>query len=570
MPDLSELSPFLFSLKGGLVLDRASFQVDPGLAFELENFEPDTKGGYRRINGFTKWSANTVPYTNLSSERVLMSAMWGPTLEMIAGRGESVYRSTGGTTQLNGAIGSGDTTITVDDTSDFSSTGTILIESEEITYTGITASTFTGCTRGANGTSAAAHVDDTAVSQQWTSIESGRTAAGRYNHFRFNLGGTEYMMWADGSNYASYYDGSSVTSINGTGAPADPQYLTFYKDHAFYAGMGSNPQEVVFSTPFTIDSFNVATGAGSFLLDSPVTGLIPFRDYLYIFSEERIYRLTGSSVSDFEVEHVTRNIGCKNGWTIQEMAGDVVFLGPDGLRTVAGTEKIGDVELGTISRAVQSLFDSKDLSTDLVSLVIPEKTQYRLFFVEDAIESISTGLICVAKDQGFEFATTKGIRPSSSDTLLYGGMTYVMHGGHDGYVYRQEQGHTFNGNTITGKYRSADIDMGDPGIRKALHRVILNYNAEGTVDANLHLRYDYDSPDVARPQPYAISNAGGGSTYGTAVYGTSVYGATSNLVVRQAVEGSGFSVALRIIDNSSTEPYSLKGFQIEFEVGSRR
>ena len=30
--------------------------------------------------------------------------------------------------------------------------------------------------------------------------------------------------------------------------------------------------------------------------------------------------------------------------------GDIVFLGPDGLRTVAGTANIGDVELGTVSR----------------------------------------------------------------------------------------------------------------------------------------------------------------------------------------------------------------------------
>jgi hypothetical protein len=57
------------------------------------------------------------------------------------------------------------------------------------------------------------------------------------------------------------------------------------------------------------------------------------------------------------VSSVTRDIGCINGETIQEFAGDLIFLGPDGLRTVAGTAKIGDVELGTISSNVQSIFD---------------------------------------------------------------------------------------------------------------------------------------------------------------------------------------------------------------------
>lgn len=58
---------------------------------------------------------------------------------------------------LNGAITDTATTITVVSTTGFSATGTIRIESEDITYTGITATTFTGCTRGANSTTAIAH-----------------------------------------------------------------------------------------------------------------------------------------------------------------------------------------------------------------------------------------------------------------------------------------------------------------------------------------------------------------------------------------------------------------------------
>jgi len=63
-------------------------------------------------------------------------------------------------TQLNGAINDAVTTITVDTTEDFPSAGTINIGSEKITYTGVTSTTFTGCTRGAAGTTAASHSDD--------------------------------------------------------------------------------------------------------------------------------------------------------------------------------------------------------------------------------------------------------------------------------------------------------------------------------------------------------------------------------------------------------------------------
>jgi hypothetical protein len=40
--------------------------------------------------------------------------------------------------------------------------------------------------------------------------------------------------------------------------------------------------------------------------------------------------------------------------------------------------------------------------------------------------------------------------------------------------------------------------------------------------------------------------------------------------LHQPVEGSGFAVALRVVDNAESAPYSLKGFQLEFDVGARR
>lgn len=68
-----------------------------------------------------------------------------------------------GITSLDGAITDSDTTITVLSTTDFESIGNIKIEDELISYTGTTATTFTGCTRGAFKTTAISHADTTAV-----------------------------------------------------------------------------------------------------------------------------------------------------------------------------------------------------------------------------------------------------------------------------------------------------------------------------------------------------------------------------------------------------------------------
>lgn len=66
-------------------------------------------------------------------------------------------------TLLDGGINDSVTTITVDSTEDFPSAGTINIGSEKITYTGVTSTTFTGCGRGADSTSAASHSDNAEV-----------------------------------------------------------------------------------------------------------------------------------------------------------------------------------------------------------------------------------------------------------------------------------------------------------------------------------------------------------------------------------------------------------------------
>ena len=91
----------------------------------------------------------------------------------------------------------------------------------------------------------------------------------------------------------------------------------------FYAGMSSTPQELVFSQPFDEDAFNTGSGAGSIKVDDTIVGMKAFRNDLFVFCENRIFKLSGTSSSDFAITPVTRNIGCVNGDTIQ-FAGDLI------------------------------------------------------------------------------------------------------------------------------------------------------------------------------------------------------------------------------------------------------
>ena len=582
MPDTSRVQPFSFACQGGLILNQPTFNMQPGQALELENFEPDIDGGYRRIDGFQRYVRQIVPQTSSSSEEVLMVVNFAD--KIVAARGQKIFSSA--STELATAIASdttmsGSGTITVDSTTGFSSSGTLQINSEIFTYTGVTSTTFTGVTRAQSSTSAAAHAVNNVVSESWTERDTGRSSAARYNFERFNFDGNDKLVVVDGDNAPTFFNSAmSATDITSAGsgevstAVTGAKFVAAFRDHMFYAGMSSTPQEIVFSVPFDEDNFATGSGAGSIKVDNTITGLKVFRNDLFIFCESRIFKLSGSSLSDFVITPVTRNIGCidKHGSTIQEFAGDLIFLGPDGLRTVAGTARIGDVEIGTISKSIQSLIDDNIKNADLFnSIVIPDKTQYRLFFNKAGLtEGNTIGVICVLKGQQFEFAKLKGIKPSSTDTIVESGDVIAIHGGFDGYVYRQEKGNDFDGTAINGKYRSPDLSFGDPGVRKHMQRVILNYAPEAAISADLFLRYDYESAEGARPNAYPFDSTKVAAVYGVSTYGTATYGGATQPLVRQSVEGSGFAVALRVNDSGTTAPYSLKGFGLEYQVGARR
>jgi hypothetical protein len=583
MPDQSQVQPAAFNCQGGLVLNRSTFMMQPGEALVLENFEPDVEGGYRRINGYRKYVNHIIPQTNSSSEKVIGVASFAN--KVIACRGEKIFNA--GTTELSTSITASETmsgsgTIRVESVSGFTASGTIQIENEIFTYTGVTSTTnpnlLTGVTRAASSTTAAAHLNGVVVSSTWTEIDTGRTNAFKYRFERFNFNGTNKIIFVDETNAPVVFDSSFNVVDVAASAVAGSKHVASFKNHMFYAGKSTTPEEIIFSVPFDEDDFTSGSGAGSIKVDDTVVGLKVFRDSLFIFCENRIFKLTGNTSADFAMTPVTRSIGCLNGDTIQEFGGDLIFLGPDGLRTVAATTKIGDTELGTVSKNVQSLFDVNIKDSLLFeSVVIADKTQYRIFFTKEGqAENLTRCVTCVIKQEGFEFSEIRGIKPTSTDTLVSSGDVIVLHGSSDGYVQRQEKGNTFDGTPILARYRSPDLSFGDTGIRKHMQRVIINYKPESAIDADLLVRYDNEGAGSARPAAYALDSSTIAAQFGSALFSvvgaaaTFVFGGPSQPLIRQSVEGSGFSVILRINDGGETAPYSLKGFQLEYQLGARR
>ena len=147
-------------------------------------------------------------------------------------------------------------------------------------------------------------------SGSWTStITSLGTPTRNYEFRKFNFDGTEKIIIATGTSNPQILDASfSTTNVNATGT-SNFKFVEIFKNHLFFAGHSSNEQEISFMGPFQTNDFTSGNGGGTIKVDTEIVGLKVFRENLFIFGKDKIFKLSGTALANFAVAPVTRNNG---------------------------------------------------------------------------------------------------------------------------------------------------------------------------------------------------------------------------------------------------------------------
>jgi hypothetical protein len=424
-----------------------------------------------------------------------------------------------------------------------------------------------------NPSLASSPADDAVI----TFLSTGRPrSAGKKHRFvQYRFANTDRLLFVDGTNAPAYYDGNTFVSMDDApSAVIGADHVAMFKNHAFYG----KDNQLTFSSPYDEDGFNAANGAGDIDVGSAITGLVVFREQLIIFCEQRIMRLAGNTIADFQLQSITDDIGCIETDTIQEVGGDIIFLAPDGLRMISGTERIGDFGLAVISKVIQSEFDNFiTKSTSYSSIVVREKSQYRLFGYNDNItEESSVGILGTQfSGQGGEnmaWAELRGIRAYVTYSVYTSTTETILFANVDGYVYQMESGNSFDGEDIIATFSTPFVSINDdPRLRKTFYKLFLYADPQGSVTTNVSLKYDFDTEGTIQPTPIELSNATGAvGFYGDAVYGSTTYGTKLKKLFGTQVIGSGFTVSLQFISEGTDPPFSLDATTLEYAVHGRR
>jgi len=528
--------PWGYSCKGGLNVNLNQLEMlqQPGQATKLRNFEVDPDGGYRRIDGYSLFG-DTRPN---GGEVILGMAVYADGVIVCSGTG--IFFSVDGETtwlQLNKA---------------------------SVASSGDNYSAFTG-----------------------RSVTA-RTSQGRCT-FAIYEGTSDYgeIVICDGVNEPFLFQMTGTGGLETrtffakeitVSSTVSPAIAVIHDKHLVVAGDASSKNTIYYSSTNDIDSFS-GGGSGSVVISDAVVGLASFRGDLIIFGRNSIQKLSNiNNSSTVAVTPITTNVGCLSHGSIQEIGGDILFLAPDGVRTIAGTARIGDVELSSVSRQIQDLI--KEISVNsaniITSAVLRSKSQYRLFYsTTGASPNTAKGIIGTLTSNGFAWSETLGIQALGlASDLDSDNVERIYHGDKDGYVYNHTSGNSFHNAgsavDISAMYETPNFDFGDVGTRKTLKYARVSFSPEGEILPSFRVRYDYEDPDIPQPEPFAVSTIALPAIFGTAVLNSVTFGATTDPMERITLEGSGNTCSFRIFSEDQKSSYAVNGIYIDYMPSGRR
>ena len=390
--------------------------------------------------------------------------------------------------------------------------------------------------------------------------------------------GTPKIVLTDGINPAATYDGTDYIQITDSNAPTDPKLAAEFQNHLFLTGDPTEVSNLYFSAPTAETDFDPANGAGVINVGFEIVAIKKFRNVLYIFGTNNIKRLVGENSANFSLETVTSNLGCLATDSVVELGGDLLFLAPDGIRPIGGTNKIGDVNLETVSKNIQSaintIITTEDLST-LTSVIIRAKSQFRYIFSSTSSTGVLGALREFEGQYAFEFGQTLNLACTCADSGYIGTKEFVIHGDSAGKVFQQESGNAFDTSNIISIYKTPFIYMDNPEQRKNYYSVSTYMSSEGVNNILLGVTYDYEGTEVLNPQNLVIDLNNPAAFYdsGTniAVYDTTdIYDGNPSPVESSTFSGSGKAVSFRYVTDDKNPSHSIQGYTVTYGIGDVR
>ena len=503
------------------------------------------------------------------------------------------------TSTLSSSINASVTSLTMASSSSFPSSGTVIIGTELITYTGNSGGTLSGLTRGANGTTAATHSSGATVTDAsnffaWNAAASGDivTAPGLWsldnlgNKLIATINGGESFEWNSNPTGATDTRASIITNAPTASAfslvsTPDRHLIFFGTETTIGTSSTQDPMFIRFSSQEDINTYTPSatnTAGTQRLADgSKIMGAIRGRDAIYIWTDTALFimRFVGPPFT-FSFQQVGTNCGLIGQNAAVEVDGAAYWMSENGFFRYTGKleslpclvedfvfDDINTIPKQHINAGLNNLFGevmwfypSSDSGT--VNRVV---TYNYLDSSPDRPVWTTGTLARSAWQDSAVFGKPHATEYDSSGTTATTDVNYI-YGNSDGTstYYEHETGlnQVKEGQTtaITANIESGDFDIGQQGLSgdgefmMKIRRVIPDFLAQtGDTRVTLNLRdFPNDSQASSSLGPFTITSG------------------TQKIDTRARAR----SISLKIDNTSTSQFWKVGTFRIDYQLDGRR
>ena len=520
------------------------------------------------------------------------STGWG--LGSWGGQAQGQFTST-----LSSSINASVTSLTMASSSSFPSSGTVIIGSELITYTGNSGGTLSGLTRGANGTTAATHSSGATVTDAsnffaWNAAASGDiiTAPGLWSLDNFGnkliatTNGGESFEWNSNptgatSTRATIITGAPTASAFSLVSTPDRHLVFFGTETTIGTSTTQDPMFVRFSDQEDINTYTPSatnTAGTQRLADgSKIVGAIRGRDAIYVWTDTALFimRFVGPPFT-FSFQQVGTNCGLIGQNAAVEVDGTAYWMSENGFFRYTGKleslpclvedhvyDDINTTPKQHINAGLNNLFGEviwfyPNSGSGVVNRMVAYN--YLDSSPERPVWTVGT-LARTAWQDSAVFGKPHATEYDTSSNGTSGSSTFVQ-GNTDGvsYYYEHEKGldQVREGATsaITASIESGDFDIGQQGLAgdgefmMKIRRVLPDFLAQtGDTRVTLNLRdFPNDSQASSTLGPFTITSS------------------TQKIDTRARSR----QISLKVDNTSTSQFWKVGTFRIDYQPDGRR
>jgi len=335
----------------------------------------------------------------------------------------------------------------------------------------------------------------------------------------------------------------AILAHGGTGAPQTNEVLTAF-GRLWTADNTTDKYTVRFSGLLD-DDFHVAGGSNAGILDltkvwasDEIVALAEFNGSLVIFGKRQTVLYKGADSIDTIALVDIINVGCIARDSVQETAGDLIFLSDQGVMSLGRLIQEKSQPLRDISKNVRSdlMGDVPSDTAGVKSVYSPENAFYLLSL--PAVNKVYVFDLRGALEDGAFRATKWTAIALTAFERLSDGTLYM---GKDTLGIVQYGGFQDAGNTYRMNYVSNEQDFGSPANEKFLKKMRITVIGGALSTAVLKWGYDYEESYAQETFTFGSSTI---AQFGIAEYNTTAEYIAGIAVNRPSVNASGSGTTL--------------------------